>query len=131
MAKWVDEGETRVLQILFGSQAVDGTLYLGLYKNNPEPGETINLAGLTEPSGFNYARKPLTRGSWVITDDHADYAQQIFTANGGAWGDCYGYFIATSLDGSGKVLCVEHFTNGPYNVQDQGSVKVTPKITCA
>ena len=35
MAKWVDEGETRVAQILFGSQAVDATLYLGLvYKYN-------------------------------------------------------------------------------------------------
>lgn len=131
MPKWVNEGETRTLQILFGNQAVDANVYLGLYTNVTEPAEGDNLASISEPSGFNYARKTLARGSWVITDDHADFAQQQFTASGGAWGNVYGYFIATSVDGSGKLLAVEHFSNGPYNVQDGGSVKVTPKITCA
>lgn len=131
MAKWVDEGENRVANILFGAQAVDANLYLGLYTNSSEPLETANLAAITEPSGGNYSRKALARGSWTITADHADYAQQTFTATGAAWGNVYGYFIATSSDGSGKLLCVEHFTNGPYNVQDGGSVKITPKITVA
>lgn len=131
MPKWVDEGETRTLQILFENTPVDGNTYLGLYTNTTEPAEDANLASLSEPSGFNYGRKTLARGSWVVTNDHADYAQQQFTASGGAWGNVYGYFIATSIDGSGKLLCVEHFSNGPYNVQDGGSVKVTPKITCA
>src|SRR3972149_1032605 len=131
MPKWVNEGETRTLQILFGSQAVDPNVYLGLYTNTTEPLEGDNLASISEPSGFGYARKTLARGSWVITDDHADFAQQILTCVGGAWGNVYGYFIATSIDGSGKLLCVEHFSNGPYNVQDGGSVKVTPKITRA
>jgi len=131
MPKWVNEGETRTLQILFGNQAVDANVYLGLYMNTTEPAEGDNLAAISEPSGFAYARKTLARGSWVITDDHADFAQQQFTASGGAWGNVYGYFIATSIDGSGKLMAVEHFSNGPYNVQDSGSVKVTPKITCA
>jgi len=128
MGKWVDEGENRVADILFGSQAVDGTLYIGLYTNDPEPAETANLAALTEPSGGGYARKALTRGSWTITGDHADYAQQVFTASGAAWGNVYGWFLATSLDGSGKLLCVEHFP-APYNIQDGGSVTVVPKVT--
>lgn len=131
MPKWVDEGEHRTLDILFGAQAVDANVYLGLYTNSTEPLETANLAALSEPVGYGYGRKTLARGSWVITDDHADFAQQQFTASGGAWGNVYGYFIATSIDGSGKLLCVEHFSNGPYNVQDGGSVKVTPKITCS
>ena len=131
MAKWVDEGENRVVDILFGTQAVDANTYLGLYTNTTEPAETANLAAITEPSGGAYGRKTLARGSWTISGDYAQYAQQTFTATGGAWGNVYGYFIATSVDATGKLLCVEHFTNGPYNVQDGGSVKITPKITCA
>ncbi|MBI5872703.1 MAG: hypothetical protein HZB36_00970 [Candidatus Omnitrophica bacterium] len=131
MAKWVDEGETRVAQILFGAQAVDATLYLGLYTNTTEPAETANLAAITEPSGNGYARIALSRGTWTITADHADYAQQTFTASGGNWGNVYGYFIATSSDGTGKLLCVEQFSTAPFNVNDGDSVKVTPKITVA
>ncbi len=137
MAKWVDEGETRVLQILLGDQAVDASLYLGLYEDTTEPAETATLASITEcqegGSLYGYARKTLTRGSgtWTITGDYATYAQQTFTASGGDWGNQYGYFIGTSSDNSGKMLCLEHFSNGPYNVVDGGSVKVTPKITCA
>lgn len=132
MAKWVDEGEYRVADILFGAQAVDANTYLGLYENTTEPAETANLAAITEQAGgTGYSRKTLARGSWTITGDYAQFAQQTFTASGGAWGDQYGYFLATSSDGTGKLLCVEHFSNGPYNVQDGGSVKVTPKITVA
>lgn len=131
MAKWVDEGELRVAQILFGAQAVDATLYLGLYTNTTEPLETANLAALTEPSGNGYARIALSRGSWTVTGDYAQYAQQTFTANGGNWGNVYGYFIATSADGSGKLLGVEQFTGAPFVVNDGDSVKVTPKITVA
>jgi hypothetical protein len=131
MPKWCDEGENRVLNILFGATAVDGTLYLGLFKNTSEPAENAVLSGLTEPSGYGYARIALTRGSWTVLADLASYAEQSFTANGGTWGDTYGYFIATSVDNSGKLLAVETFSNGPYNVTDGSNVKVTPRITCA
>lgn len=131
MAKWVDEGENRVVDILFGSQAVDSTLYLGIYTDASEPAETDGLAEINEPSGNGYARITLSRGTWSITNDYASYAQQTFTASGGNWGNCYGYFIATSSDGSGKLLCVEDFSDGPYNITDGDSIKVTPKVTCA
>lgn len=131
MAKLVDEGENRVLNILFGSQAVDSNTYLGLYTNTTEPAETANLAALTEPSGNNYSRQTLARGSWTVTDDLASFAQQTFAATG-AWGNVYGYFIATSSDGSGKLLFVEQFTNGPYNIQNNGDeIRVTPNVRAA
>jgi hypothetical protein len=130
MAKWCDEGENRVADILFDDQAVDATLYLGLYENSTEPAEDATLAGITEQAGgTGYARIELTRGTWTVTGSVASYAQQTFTANGGDWGDQYGYFIATSSDGSGKLLCVEHFSDGPYAVTDGDSVKITPSIT--
>ncbi len=129
MAKWVDEGELRVAQILFGAQSPDTTLYLGLYTNTTEPAETANLAAITEPSGNGYARIPLSRGTWTVAADYAQYAQQTFTAAGGNWGNVYGYFIATSADGSGKLLGVEQFTGAPFVVNDGDSVKITPKVT--
>jgi len=133
MAKWVDEGENRVADILFGTQAVDANLYLGLYVNSAEPGESDTLADIEVPddSGTGYSMKTLARGSWGITDDYAQFAQQTFTASGGDWGNIYGYYIATSTDGSGVLLCVETFSDGPYNVTDGDSIKITPKITVA
>lgn len=129
----VDEGETRTLQILFGAQAVDATLYLGIYTNAAQPGETANLAAITEPSGNGYARIALSRGSWVISGDLASYAQQTFTCNGdGAWGNCNGYFIATSVDGTGRLLFVEDFTNKPYLPSLVGdAIRVTPNVRAA
>lgn len=131
MSKLVNEGENRIANILFGSQAVDDALYIGLYTDSEEPGETAALSGLTEPSGNGYVRIALTRGSWVITNSIAAYAEQTFTADGGNWGNVYGYFIATSADNSGKLLCVENFSDGPYNVFDGDSIKITPSIEVA
>lgn len=131
MPKWVDEGENWVGRCLFGSDTAPATLYLGIYTNTTEPAETANLAALTEPSGNGYARISLSKGSWSITNDLAEYAQQTFTATG-AWGNCYGYFLATSSDGTGKLLGVEQFSNGPYNVQNNGDqIKVTPRVRVA
>lgn len=130
MAKWVNEGAIRVLQILFGSQAVDGTLYLGLYTDASEPGETATIASLTEVSGAGYARKSLARGSWSIANDIATYAAQTFAASG-AWGAVTGYFIATTNDDSGKLLAVESFSEGSFNMVNGSSLQLTPKITAA
>jgi hypothetical protein len=130
MAKWVNEGENRVADILFGSQAVDATLYLGLYTDLTEPAETITLATIAEETGDGYARIALTRGAWTVTGDYATYAQQTFTADGGDWGNVYGYFICTTSSGTeGKILGVEHFTNGPYNIYNGDSIRISPKVT--
>jgi len=125
--KWCDEGENRALNILLGSTSVDATLQLGLYTNTSEPAESDTLSAIVEPSGNGYARKDLTRGSWTIVSDLAEYAEQTFTASGGAWGNVYGYFITVG----GKLIAAEQFTNAPYNVTDGSNVKVTPKIRCA
>ena len=126
-----NEGENRIADILFGTQAVDGLLYLGLYKDTSEPPETSALADLTEVSVSNgYARKTLTRGDWSIVDDLASYAQQMFLADGGSWGNVYGYFIATSTDNSGKLLALEHFATY-YEIEDGKGIKVTPKVRVA
>lgn len=134
MAKWVDAGENRVANILFGAQAVDATLYMGLFTNTTEPAETAQMTDITEHNlgSDGYNRIVLTRGTWTVTADHADYAQQTFTCATADWGNQYGYYINTTQTGTaGILLCVELFSNGPYNVVVGGSVKITPKITVA
>jgi hypothetical protein len=133
MAKWVDEGENWLLDVCFkkGTSAPTN-LYLGLYTNTTEPAETATLASLTEPSGGGYARIAIAcGGDWTLSSDQITAAQKTFAASGAAWGNCYGYFIATTSDGSGKLLAVEQFSDGPYNVVDGGSVKVTAKLVCS
>lgn len=129
MARTVNEGKTRILGVLFGSTPVDATLYLGLYTDATEPGETDRLWDITELEGDGYARVALTRGSWTVEGDEASYLQQVFTA-GEVWeDDVYGYFISTSEDGSGELICVEHFDDGPYTILNIGDrILVTPKV---
>jgi hypothetical protein len=134
MSKWVDAGENRVANILFRATAVDSSLYLALYTvPTSEPGETAVDTDLTEPSGGAYARIALSRGTWTVTGSAATYAQQTFAASGGAWGNVYGYFVSTGSSGtsSGVLLAVENFSDGPYNIGDGDSIKITPSITVA
>lgn len=135
MAKWTDEGENKVLNILFEATAVDATLYIGLYEDSSEPAETITLGTLTEQAtgALGYVRQPLTRDTnWSVASDVATADQVTFTASGGAWGNQYGWFMTDALSGtSGVMFCVENFSDGPYNVTDGDSVKVTAAITCA
>lgn len=130
MAKWCDEGENWLLDVAFKKGTSPPTnLYLGLYTNTTEPAEGASLASLTEPSGGGYARIAIAcGGDLTLSNDQVTAAQKIFAASGAAWGNVYGYFIATSNDGSGKLLAVEQFSDGPYNVVDGGSVKVTAKL---
>lgn len=105
------------------------TLYLGLYTDTTEPAENATLSsGLTELVGTGYARISLASADWTITADVAENLQKTFTA-GADWGNVYGYFIATSLDNSGLLLFVEHFSNGPYNITNGSTIKITPKVT--
>jgi hypothetical protein len=133
MAKWCDEGENWLLDVAIKQNtSPPTTLYLGLYTNSSEPAENATLTSLTEPSGGGYARISLSCGAdWTLSNDQITAVQKTFAASGAAWGNVYGYFLATSVDNSGKLLLVEHFSDGPYNVVDGGSVKVTAKLVCA
>jgi hypothetical protein len=130
MPKWCDEGETDVGNIYLKNQVQNPSLYLGLYINPAEPAETDTLAQITEPVGAGYARIPLAPADWTESPQGTfTQPQKTFTAIGGNWGNVYGCFIATSPDGTGKLLAVEHFSDGPYNIMDGSQVKVTPQLT--
>jgi hypothetical protein len=128
MAKFVTEGLNRIADILLGAQAVDATLYLGLYMNATEPALSAGLSGLTEPAGSGYARLPLTRGSWILVGALATYASQVFNNSGTNWGDIRGIFICTTVTGtSGKLLSVDHLAQA-IAVADGESMTVLPKM---
>jgi len=127
MAKWLDEGETFVANVLFSATSVPATLYLGLYQNNPEPAETLEHKDITEHTGHNYARKALAKGSWTVANDTASYAQQAFTAVGAGWDTIYGWFLSTTSTTGGKIFCVQHFASS-LAINDGDVIKVTPSV---
>ena len=132
MAKWCNEGETLVGNVFLRKDA-PGDLWVGLYTDDPEPAEDATLSSISElPVANNYARIALTNTEWTEQATKGEFLQlqKIFEAQGGNWGDVYGYFIANTASGtSGKLVSVEHFSDGPYTVNDGWIVKVTPKVT--
>ena len=102
------------------------------FLNTSESAEDATLAILTEPSGAGYGRIELPDTGWTVVADLATHAQKTFTCTTPAWGNVYGYFVATVETGpSGLLLAVEAFAGGAYNVGAAGSVKVTAKVTAA
>ena len=136
MGKLTDQGEHAVLEVFLGGATRGGTgnLYLGLYTDVAEPAETANLATITElTEGANgYDRIAMIDANWTVTADEAVQPQQSFTANGGDWGNVAGYFITDANTGNvGNLIFVENFSDGPYNILDTMSCKITPTILAA
>jgi hypothetical protein len=130
MPKWCDDGETEVGNVYLKGQSRT-PFYLGLYMNATEPAEGAALSSITEPSGNGYARIVLADADWTeqATKGEFLHTQKAFSASGGNWGQVYGYFITDQASGTaGKLKSVEHFSDGPYTVNANWAVKVTPKI---
>lgn len=102
------------------------TLKLKLYTNNYTPVEGSTEANFTEAAGNGYADVSLTPGNWVITPGNpssADYPQVTFTFTGNL-GNVYGYYVVQTT--SGKIMWAELFTDGPYNIVNNGDqIKIT------
>jgi hypothetical protein len=132
--KWCDEGESSVGNVYLKAGA-QPDYYLGLYNNSTEPAEdAIMSSGITEVDvvgSHGYARIQLGDADWTESPQGVfTNLQKTFTASGGDWADAYGYFITTTATGTaGLLIAVEHFSDGPYVVNDGWSVKVTAKIT--
>lgn len=129
-----NEGEALIADMVFKRVLTDrdADLELGLF-TNVAPGETIDEASLTEPTGTGYARITLTDGSWTGAADARAYAQQTFTGGAGGWtGSIQGYFIATkAAGGTQRILCIEVDGAGPYTIGEGDTYKITPNVTVA
>jgi len=130
-----DEGESLTGQMLLKRTLTDrdSSLELGLF-TNVSPGETITEATITEPTGGGYARKDLTDASWTESPQGTfTYAQQTFTATGGAMtGSIQGYFLATkSAGGTQRCIAIEVDSNGPYTMSENDTYDIDLSNTFA
>lgn len=125
----VDGGESLALQYLVNKGAPEN-LKLCLYTNNKTPAETDVVGDYTEASGNGYAEITLTGATWSVSGTaptSIGYPQQTFTFSG-ALGNVYGYYLKRAS--SGELILAEKFTDGPYNIANNGdTIKITLNIT--
>ena len=105
---------------------------LKLFKSNTTPGETDTAVTYTVADFTGYSDASLTGTSWTVTEADpasAAYAQQTFTSSAGSQNqNVYGYYAVQAS--SGILMFAERFTDGPYNIANNGdAIKVTPTIT--
>ena len=106
-----DEAELWVLQVLLTKEdTVPANFYLGLC--NDTLVKTDGLSDISgEPSGDGYTRQaiPASAVGWTISVDgiyrKGTAAAKTFTADGGDWGTVNTWFVATSSDNSGTLIC--------------------------
>lgn len=124
-----DAAEQVMLEALLNKTAPQD-LILKLYSSDTTPAESDTESTYTETSGGGYSSANFTAASWTVTPgapSSAAYPEVTFTFTGSA-GNVYGYFVVQSS--SGKVMWAERFTNGPFNIQNNGDeIKITPQIT--
>lgn len=125
-----NQGEGIILDAMT-TKVAGQNLILKLYSSNtvPDEGDTAaTYTTLTEANGYTHTT--LTPASWVTTlgaPTETVYPQAVWTFTG-AVGNVYGYILVQST--SGFLVWAERFTNGPYNIQNNGDqIKVTAKIT--
>ena len=123
-----NQGEGIALEALVNKTAPQN-LVLRLYKSNTTPGETDTEATYTEADFTGYSALTLTGGSWTTGTGTVSYAQQTFTSSAGSQNqNVYGYYLTQAT--SGKLVWVERFSDGPYNIVNNGDeIKVTPTIS--
>lgn len=124
-----NQGEVIILEAALNKTAPQD-LDLCLYSNNALLTESVTEASVTAVTGGGYAPIQLTASSWTVTGGDpttAAYAKQTFTFTGSV-GNVYGYYIKQRT--SGKLVWVEAFSDGPYNIANNGDkIEVTLNAT--
>jgi hypothetical protein len=131
-----DEGEQYLLQAaLSKEQTPPANFYLGLC--NDTLVKTDALADiLKEPSGNGYSRQaiPSSNVGWTVAKNGDYYratgTQETFLAAGGDWGSLNTWFLATSADGTGKLIASGDI-DPARTIADGDSLLVTPILTFA
>lgn len=124
-----DVGENKCLEHITNKTAPENFV-LRLFTSNTTPGESDVAGTYTEASGSGYSAITLTGSSWgAASGGSIAYAQQTFTFTG-ALGNVYGYYYTQAT--SGVLVMAERFTDGPYNIANNGDqIKITPTITAS
>ncbi len=113
MPELTQEGLQFLLEAVFlETQSVPVNYYIGLAVD-ADIAETDNLAALTEITGTNYARIAVpssavgfsTSASAGTNDWYVAIDPVVFTGDAaGDWQEAFSVFLATSVDGTGKLV---------------------------
>lgn len=129
--KHINEGKNKagIVYIKNGTPRGADSLYLGLYLDTIEPLLTDTLSTITELALTGYARIQLNDADWTVDSvGKSTNLKKTWTA-GELWSNVYGYFITDVPSGTGGLLhWVEHFSDGPYTIQNGKTLDVTPVI---
>jgi hypothetical protein len=128
-----DVGEVRMLATMLGV-APPEALQLRLFVNDRIPGLADDVVDYIEMRDHGYARKTLTPDVWTIepataglnTPGKAEAPDQVFPFTAGRLTLVYGYLLVGA--GSGVLWTAERFANGPYRVETEGEIGVTPVL---
>lgn len=126
-----DQGENIALEALVNKTAPQN-LVLRLFQSNTTPAESDTEATYTEATFTGYSAITLTGASWgAASAGTISFAQQTFTSSAGSQNqNVYGYYLTQVT--SGKLVYAERFTDGPYNIVNNGdAIKVTPTLSAA
>lgn len=127
-----DQGEVVLLDLIVNKGTYSPEdLVLGLFKNDYTPVDGTTEGSLTEADFTGYATISLTGADWTLTPDAPSVAlfdTMTFTSSADqAIQYLYGYYLRQLT--SGKLVCAERFTDGPYAiVNNLDYIEVTPKI---
>jgi hypothetical protein len=128
------EGLEFILQVVFSEeQSVPANYYVGLCEESTV-GDTDGLGDLTECAAAGYARQtiPSTAVGWVVgdfgTNEKAAVGAQATFSFSGAGNPLYSWFLATTVDDSGKLVQSASLNGAPITPAPGGSHKVTPTI---
>jgi len=126
-----NQGEQIALEATAGKTAGQN-LVLRLFKSNTTPGESDTEATYTEADFTGYSAITFTAANWSFSGGSPStlsYAQQTFTSSAGSQNqNVYGYYFTQAT--SGKLVWAERFSDGPYNIANNGdAIKITPQIT--
>ena len=132
MAKLTAQGENHLLNTYL-ARVARGTLYLGLYTDAAEPGETALLSTITElPVANGYARIAIANGDVTVVGSLATIAQKTFTASGGIWAGVTGWFLTNIASGTyAPLICVESFSDGARTILDGLTLQISPTFTAS
>jgi len=132
----VQEGLQYILETCFSdAQSPPANFYLGLCTDAVIE-ETDNLAALTEVAGTGYARQTIASDSIDFTsattgtnDRKVTTTEETFTA-GDTWTGAIHAFLATSIDGSGKLILATALS-ATRTLENGDTLKVSIVITLA
>ncbi len=127
-----NHGEADGLKYFVNKEAPEN-LVLRLFKNDLQPAEADAVGAFTEATFTGYGAITLTGATWAapVEGDPTtiEYGAQTFLSSAAqALQNIYGWYMTRAS--SGRIVCSERFSNGPYAISNDGDfIEVIPRLS--